>query len=227
MEVQVLCFAPSTGACLVRLLTKRVPLFSALLCAWALTPERATAHEGDDPAAHVSMPTQITAGLTSLCPMKVSSELREASAIACFGGEVTLAFSPVPEARDTFAVRLRFGYARPLLSEETEHAVDLFATFHEFRALASPEYVAVRFGDTLNLAVGPSLGFEGALVGPDGEKFLPAIHVGGAAAVRGFVTYHTGFFAETSFGAGFYLHETADLASRSLGRITLGWIDRF
>ena len=161
--------------------------------------------------------------------MKVSSGTRSATAIGCFGGELSLAFSPVPEASDTFAVRLRFGYAHPVLLDDSvlTALTSLFEPLHEFRALVSPEYMAVRFGDTVHVAVGPSLGFEGVLVGPRGGVFLPAIHAGGTVALRGFVTYHTGFFAETSFGAGVTIHDSADFSSRSLGRVTLGWIDRF
>jgi hypothetical protein len=176
----------------------------------------------------------VTAGLVALCPSTYTRDTDVTTTIGCLGGEISGAFAP-PLSRESSSdrpleLRLRLAYARPITSEGP--------TIDELRATLGADWVASLAGGWTMLTVGPNLGVVGVAVD---DRWLPGLYVGGTVGVRPFVTFHTGFFAELSFGASFFpglgsppaprappnLFAEEHAQTASLGRLVLGWADRF
>ncbi len=213
MEVQVLCFAPNTKARSIQVGRAFVSLGLATLVTAAARP--ASAHEGDDPTAHREMPFQVTAGLVALCPSTFTRATEVTTSIGCLGGEISGAAAPEIGSERPLELRLRLAYARPVTGEGP--------TVDELRATLGADWVASVAEGFTALSVGPNLGLVGLSIA---DRFLPGLFVGGTVGVRPFVTFHTGFFAELSFGASLFFADE-HTQSASLGRLVLGWADRF
>lgn len=208
----------------------------------ALTPATALAHHGKDPAHHHSMPNQITAGGAPLCVAQYGVKRRDvdgnehkknAASVPCLGIDVGFA----REFGRWFDLRLRFGYQKPFPT--TELALD---TLHEFRVTLAPELLLYQLGDRLTVTIGPEIGFQASLLdpidlgvvvdtSPVGRAFSSAWALGWqtaiVAGIRGWVTYHAGLFAEIGAGHARVSGDDATVESGWVGRIVLGWADRF
>jgi hypothetical protein len=216
VEVQVLCFAPHNTKARSTLVGRAFVCLALGAAVGAASPGEVVAHEGDDPTAHREMPFQVTAGLVAVCPSTFTRATDVTTTIGCLGGEISGAFAPAILSSDRpLELRLRLAYARPVTGDGP--------TIDELRATIGADWVASLAGGWTMLTVGPNLGLVGVAVD---DRWLPGLFVGGTVGVRPFVTFHTGFFAELSFGASlFFAEEHAQ--SASLGRLVLGWADRF
>ena len=217
VEVQVLCFAQvvKVARSKASAASGRVAFCLVVAVGWK---QPAIAHEADEPAAHQSMPTQVTAGLVGFSPTQIQLGDRSATSLAGLGVEVGFAHQPVPG----FELGARLSWERPIFAEEAE-----LPRFDDFRALLAFDYVFAFAGNWVNLALGPKVGFLASLVEQAPEELAAGLHLGGAVKLSGFVTFHTGFFAEVGFGAGLRWQQDVLTTSSSLGRLVLGWSDRF
>lgn len=215
---------------------------SIVALAAALAPATALAHHGNDPKYHGSMPNQITAGGAPLCVAQYSVDRRDidgnlhesnVASVPCLGIDIGFA----RELGRWFDLRLRFGYQKPFPTSEL--VVD---TLHEFRVTLAPELLVYQQKDRLTVTIGPEIGFQASLLNaidpgvvvdtqPVGRAFSSAWalgwHVGVVAGIRGWVTYHAGLFAELGAGHARVSGDDATIESGWLGRVVLGWADRF
>ena len=188
----------------------------------SLTETTAWAHQADDPEAHRSMPNQVTAGVVALCPSSydVSGTGRDVSAdgVACIGAAISFS----REVGRFFELRLRTAYERPFLFDEK------LGSLHNVRVTGSPAAVFYRLADDLTLTLGPELGLAAFVrETPSGADAYWGVAWGGVLGVRPWLTYHTGLFAEAAFGGATSWGGDSELRSITLGRVTLGWADRF
>lgn len=208
----------------------------------ALAPATALAHHGNDPKHHRSMPNQITAGGAPLCVAQYRVERRDVdgnahvanvASVPCLGVDVGFA----REFGRWFDLRLRFGYQKPFPTSEL-----VIDSLHEFRVTIAPELLLYQLGDRLTVTIGPEIGFQASLLNaidqgvvvdtlPVGRAFSSAWALGWqtaiVAGIRGWLTYHAGLFAEVGAGHARVAGDDADVESGWLGRIVLGWADRF
>jgi hypothetical protein len=180
--------------------------------------QRANAHEADEAAAHRSMPTQVTAGVVGFSPTQVRIGDRSASSLASLGAELGLAH----QLLQGFEIGVRLEWERPIFLEEGQ-----LPRFDDFRALVAADYVFIFPGNWINLMLGPKLGFAASLWDQPSEETALGLYLGGAAKLNAYVTFYTGFFAEIGFGAGLRWQQDVMVTSSSLGRLVLGWSDRF
>ncbi len=186
-----------------------------------LTPCTAWAHEPENPDAHRSMPNQVTAGVTVMCPGQIRSEGQALRSVACVGASIAFA----RELSRHFDLRARVEYDKPFPDSDV-----LYASLHTLRFTVAPELVAYRFDQRFTVTLGPEVG--GAFALTTEQNDAPSrtgwgFTVGAVAGLRGWVSYHTGFFGEV--GAGLSDVATGEWSLRRvwLGRVTLGWADRF
>jgi hypothetical protein len=195
----------------------------------------AHAHEPDNPDAHRSMPNQVTAGVTPVCAAHYggrhpilgygpNGEIVADSAL-CAGVSITLA----REIGRFFEIRGRFSYDKPLSFNE-----GITEGLHELRGTISPGLVAYREDDDLTITLGPEIGVLGAILTrvEVGAREVEPVRAAGwtaglVAAIRPWITYHTGIFVELGAGAAGISSDALELRSRWLGRLTIGWADRF
>ncbi|MBK6519055.1 MAG: hypothetical protein IPM79_38830 [Polyangiaceae bacterium] len=179
----------------------------------------AHAHDPDDPDAHRSMPNQVTAGVTVVCPgwYQLSSEPAEtAHGATCIGASIAFA----REVTRAFEVRVRAAYERPFFIAQEEPP-----SLHVWRATVAAALSAYRLGDVLTITVGPEVGVAGFAV--DDRSPAWGLAFGWVVGVRPWVTYHAGLFAELGYGRAIAWSDEATVESSTLGRVTLGWADRF
>lgn len=186
-------------------------------------PSTAKAHDPDNPEAHRSMPNQVTAGAITLCPtahdLDRPGSRQGAEGVACIGA--ALSFSR--ELGRHFELRIRAAYDKPFLFDDTE-----LDSLHEVRATLSADAVFYRLRDKLTLTLGPELGLATFVhEQPDENQTYWGVAWGGVLGIRPWLTYHTGLFAEAGFGGTITWQDDTTLSSTTLGRITLGWADRF
>jgi hypothetical protein len=219
--------------------TRRVlparPLAFAGVAAGVTLASGAMAHDSNNPDAHRSMPNQVTAGITPMCAAHYGGrhpvigagprgEISVAS-VPCIGASISFA----REIGRHFELRLRVSYDKPFPEHEA-----LRSGLHEIRATLGPSVLLYRLADKLTLTLGPEAGLYGVVLTRTEAYGVPVdpaealgFTAGVSAAVRPWITYHTGFFAEVSSGAAVVASETLDLRSGWLGRVTIGWADRF
>jgi hypothetical protein len=185
----------------------------------------AFAHQPDDPDAHRSMPNQVTAGVIALCPssyvLEAGDSAASAEGVACIGAQ--LSFSR--EIGRFFELRLRTAYERPFLFDKVSNEL---GSLHDIRATLGASAVFYRLSDDLTVTIGPELGLAAFVrETPDGSRPHWGVAWGGVFGIRPWLTYHTGLFAEAAFGGASTWHDDSTLRSVTLGRVTLGWADRF
>lgn len=190
----------------------------------------AYAHDPDNPDAHRSMPNQVTAGVIALCPSSYDVDepagTVSADGVACIG--VQLSFSR--ELGRHFELRLRTSYERPFLfaSQEGDALDRPLDSLHDVRATIGGSAVFYRLSDDLTLTVGPEIGLAAFVRETPSESLAYwGIAWGGVLGIRPWLTYHTGLFAEAAFGGAATWNDDSTLRSTTLGRLTLGWADRF
>lgn len=191
----------------------------------------AQAHDG----AHDDMPHQVTAGLI---PIYVT---------AYDGAHPGLTEGPIDELNigaigvtvgyghtlwRLLELRIRSEYIKPFPSRDA-----LRSGLHEFRGVVGVSGVIPLAGDRLQLALGPEAGVAAwRLTAVENDDAFSASHALGytlsfATSLRGWVTYHTGFWAELGFGTADGSHAGdapgSGIASRWPLRVALGWADRF
>ncbi len=178
------------------------------------------------------MPNQVTAGVTPLCAAHLRGRYAAAGASRAFAepnvGCVGVDLGFARELSRHFELRLRVLYEKPLPPDEEV----LSSSLHLFGATLAPEIVVYRFGDRLTVTLGPEVGFRGALLTAQEDRgvpsgFAPGFAAGVVAGIRPWITYHTGFFAEVGAGASVARTDAIELRSGWLGRLTVGWADRF
>lgn len=218
-------------------------LVGGLVVAGVAFATPAWAHEPDNREAHREMPHDVTAGVTVACPAYYRAkhvdlerpdaedfETRgvSASGALCVGAEISFA----REIGRHFELRLRLAYDKPILFD------DVFElNLHHVRGTIGPSAVVRRFDDVLTLRAGAEIGAAGYIMeevrpsatAPEGLASASAwgLYVGGNATVQANVTYHTGFFAQVGFGRAFTWSDDFEMMASGLGRVTLGWSDRF
>ncbi len=181
------------------------------------------------------MPNQVTAGITPMCAAhytgrhpRIGAGPRGEMSIAgvpCIGASISFA----REIGRHFEVRLRVSYDKPFPANDA-----LEAGLHELYATVGPALVAYRMNDALTVTLGPEVGFYGAFftrteaLGGAIEPFrAPGWTTAMTAAVRPWITYHTGFFGEVSAGVASGVADDIEVRAGWLGRVTVGWADRF
>lgn len=197
-----------------------------------MSASSAYAHKPNTAANHRSLPNQVTAGVIAVCPSHLRFEhadladMSSAEGVACFGATISFA----RELTRDFELRARVTYIKPALLDDV-----LSSHAHEFEATLSPSFLAYRFADRLTFTLGPEVGLKGfiledtvvgdvlTLQGADAW----GVFVGGSVGIRPWVTFHSGFFAEMGFSYGQVWSDLLEVQSTTLGRVTLGWADRF
>lgn len=178
------------------------------------------------------MPNQVTAGLIAVCPAYLRFEPSTSDAItvagaACVGGAISFA----RELTRTFELRVRVEYDKPFFFDDA-----VGTSLHDFRATAGPSFVAYRMKDNLTITVGAEIGLAGFIVDPPDAQASPTplpqteawgLVVGGSAAIRPWLTYHTGLFAEVGYGYAVGWSNDLDVRATTIGRLMVGWADRF
>jgi hypothetical protein len=177
------------------------------------------------------MPNQVVAGVAPVCFAHYDAAIvRDFSASAsnsvpCLG--VTIGFAR--EFGRHFDLRLRLTYQKPFPDSDV-----LFDGLHEFKATLAPEFVGYTLADAFTVTLGPEVGLYVASLSADATRNDSALSELGAgytvamtAGLRPWVTYHTGFFAEVSSGIARLDTDGFALRTGWLGRITVGWADRF
>ncbi len=172
------------------------------------------------------MPNQVTAGVIALCPSSYDVDsgdgVASAEGVACIGA--ALSFSR--EIGRYFELRLRTSYERPFLFDRVSSEL---GSLHDIRATVGASAVFYRLADDLTVTIGPELGLAGFVreTPDDNTRAYWGVAWGGVLGLRPWLTYHTGLFAEAAFGGASAWHEGSTLRSVTLGRVTLGWADRF
>lgn len=208
-----------------------------MVCFAALTASARPlgAHDSNNPDAHRSMPNQVTAGITPMCAAHYVGRHRvigagprgeiSVASVPCIGASISFA----RELGRHFELRLRASYDKPFPDDDA-----LRSALHEIRATIGPSVLAYRLQDKLTVTLGPEVGVYGVVLTrteAHGVPVDPAQAVGFtaamSAAIRPWITYHTGFFAEVSSGAAVVASDDLDLRQGWLGRVTIGWADRF
>lgn len=197
----------------------------ALIACASWPAATARAHQPENPDAHRSMPNQVTAGVIALCPSSYdihsTAGTVSADGVACIGAAISFS----REVGRFFELRLRTAYERPFLFERLPNEL---GSLHDVRATLGASAVFYRLSDDLTLTVGPELGLAGFVrETPDESRAYFGVAWGGVLGIRPWLTYHTGLFAEAAFGGASTWHEDSTLRSTTLGRLTLGWADRF
>lgn len=200
----------------------------ALAALAAVPAAPAWAHEPDNPDAHRSMPNQVTAGVTALCPSAyaVHEPTGDASAegVACIGAVIGVS----REIGRTFELRLRTSYERPFLFSGPDAVANPLGSLHNVRATLGAGALFYRLSDKLTVTVGPELGLAAFVrETPNESRAYWGVAWGGVLGVRPWLTYHTGLFAEAAFGGAAAWEGDSTLRSTTLGRVSLGWADRF
>jgi hypothetical protein len=169
----------------------------------------AQAHEGD----HSCMPHMVTAGVGV-----AAQDLRGALDQGLFpavGLAASHALAPVPELE----LRLRFQYDKALPGDEL-----LRDRLHELRVLAGPSVITVLVPDRLDLVVGFEAGWAAHLLE---DARAHGWSLGASVGLRGWVTWHTGFWGELRTS---YVETDGDdlvLVARRPVELMVGWADRF
>lgn len=169
------------------------------------------------------MPNQLTAGAIALCPSAYDlvrpGSRQGAEGVACVGAALTFSH----ELSRHFELRFRAGYDKPFPFDDSQ--LDFL---HEVRATLSADVVFYRLQDELTLTLGPELGLATFVFERSNEnQTFWGVAWGGVLGVRPWLTYHTGLFAEAGFGGTITWQDGSTLSSTTLGRITVGWADRF
>lgn len=199
---------------------------------WTLSASDAHAHKPNTADNHRSLPNQVSAGVIAACPSHVRYQHADlqatdtAESVACFGASI--AFSR--ELTRDFELRARVTYIKPAFFDDV-----LASHAHDFEATLSPSFLAYRFADRLTFTLGPEVGLKGFILEDtlrgDAVTLRGAdawgVFVGGSVGIRPWVTFHSGFFAEMGFSYGQVWSEVLEVQSTTLGRVTLGWADRF
>jgi hypothetical protein len=185
----------------------------------------AAAHDGD----HSCMPHMVTASasvrgasLEGTHPL-LAGDVAEGY-VPGVGVSATYALAPFPELE----LRLRFQYMKPLPDRAA-----LRDGLHEIRGMLGTVFLAPLVPTTLDLAVG----FEAGVVDYrltqveldvpfDADEAL-GWSLGASIGLRGWVTWHTGFWGELRAGHTHARDDGFALRSTWPIELALGWADRF
>ncbi len=177
------------------------------------------------------MPHQVTAGLVPLFvahmegshPGLTDGPIDELS-VGAIGATVSYGFTFWRHLE----TRVRAEYIKPFPGR-----VALRDGLHMFRGVVAASGVLPLIDDDLQIAFGPEVGLA-ALRLTEIEAAVPfdsanalGYTVSFAASVRGWLTFHTGLWAEVSVGAANAFDDGVGVATRWPLRLTLGWADRF
>jgi hypothetical protein len=175
----------------------------------------AWAHDGD----HRSMPNHVTAGIAPLDAMALRGTTPAVPAVprdTISGYSVTLGYGH--QLFDDFELHLRWAYAWPhTFVESSDHDLHVFRG--TMRALMRAE---------LSPRAQLYAAFDGGALFALVDELGAGATAGAALGVRGWLTHHTGFWAELGVGyGGARFDEQHSLQIGTPLKMTLGWIDRF